>query len=49
MKNNVVFLAWKLFSSDNFFIVSEARNKQVTFAEKQKIKINSLKNKTIDI
>jgi len=43
-KDNVVFLTQKLFSSDDFSIISHGQEKtQVAFTEKPQIKINSLK------
>ena len=36
-----VFWGRKVFNSDKFSIVSEARNSLVAFAEKQQMKINS--------
>ena len=34
VKDNVVFLAWKVFNAKNLFIVSEAWNAKVTFVKK---------------
>ena len=34
VENRVVFLAGKLVNSDNFYIISEARNAHVTLIEK---------------
>ena len=44
MEDIIVFIGLKVFNSDNFSIVSEERNKQVTFAEKPQIKINKNKD-----
>ena len=42
--DNVAFLTQKLFSSDDFSIISYEQEKtQVAFTEKPQIKINSLK------
>ena len=47
MEDNVVFLTLKVLDSDNFSIVSEARNVVVTFVEKPQIKMISFqKQKT---
>ena len=42
------FSAQSVFNSENFFVVSEARDAQVTLAKKSQIKMNSFKNKNID-
>ena len=36
-----MFLAWKVFYSVNFYIVSEAINEQINFAKKPQLNINS--------
>ena len=46
-EDNVISLAWHLFDFDNFFLVSEARNAQVTIVKKNTNKNNQfLKTKT---
>ena len=48
MEDNVVFLTLKVLDSDNFSIVSEARNVVVTSVEKPQIKMISFqKQKTL--
>jgi len=39
VEDNVVFLCWKVFKSDNSSTVSETRNSQVIFVEKIRMKV----------
>lgn len=49
VKDNVIFLFEKVFNSNKFFTVSEEKNGQVTFTEKQHIKINSFQKQNLEI